>query len=55
LALCAQSNPEATLETPVSARSRSSGSSSGRMSPLSIARFHQGIDSSFDLSTRGFK
>jgi predicted DsbA family dithiol-disulfide isomerase len=37
-ALCFQSGPDATLETPIRARSRSSGSRSGRMSPLSIAR-----------------
>jgi len=38
-ALCGQSGPDATLETPISARSRSNGSRSVRMSPLSIARF----------------
>ena len=38
LALCGQSGPDATLETPIRARSRSSGSRSGRMSPLLIAR-----------------
>ena len=39
LALCCQSGPDATWETPISARSRSNGSRSLRMSPLLIARF----------------
>src|SRR5215831_11821030 len=39
LALCFQSGLEATLETPIRARSRSNGSRSLRMSPLLIARF----------------
>ena len=39
LALCCQSGLVATLATPISARSRSIGSRSLRMSPLSIARF----------------
>jgi hypothetical protein len=39
LALCCQSGPDATWETPISARSRSNGSRSLRMSRLSIARF----------------
>jgi len=38
LALCCQSGPDATWETPISARSRSNGSRSLRMSPLFIAR-----------------
>ena len=38
LALCCQSGPDATWETPISARSRSNGSRSLRMSPLLIAR-----------------
>ena len=37
-ALSGQSGVEATLETPTNARSRSMGSRSGRISPLSIAR-----------------
>ncbi len=37
-ALSPQSGADATLATPTSARSRSTGSRSGRMSPLSIAR-----------------
>jgi len=37
LALCCQSGPIATLETPISARSRSNGSMSLRMSPLFMA------------------
>src|SRR6202007_1101723 len=39
LALCCQSGLVATLATPISARSRSIGSRSLRMSPLFIARF----------------
>jgi hypothetical protein len=39
LALCCQSGPEATWETPTSARSRSNGSISLHMSPFLIARF----------------
>jgi len=39
LALCCQLGPDATWETPISARSRSNGSRSLRMSPLFIARF----------------
>ena len=39
LALCCQSGPEARLETPISARSRSIETRSLRMSPLLIARF----------------
>src|SRR4029077_5724587 len=39
LALCCQSGPDATWETPISARSRSNGSRSLRMSQLLIARF----------------
>jgi hypothetical protein len=39
LALCCQSGPDATWETPIRARSRSNGSRSLRMSPLLIARF----------------
>lgn len=39
LALCCQPGPEDTLETPTSARIRSSGSRSLRMSPLLTARF----------------
>jgi hypothetical protein len=39
LALCCQSGPDATWETPISARSRSNGSRSLRMSRLLIARF----------------
>src|ERR1700686_629796 len=39
LALCCQSGPDATLETPIRARSRSNGSRSLRMSPFLIARF----------------
>lgn len=39
LALCCQSGVEATLDTPMSARSRSNGSRSLRMSPLFTARF----------------
>jgi hypothetical protein len=39
LALCCQSGLDATWETPISARSRSNGSRSLRMSPLLIARF----------------
>jgi hypothetical protein len=39
LALCCQSGLEATLETPIRARSRSKGSRSRRMSPLLMARF----------------
>src|SRR5690242_7295638 len=39
LALCCQSGLVATLATPISARSRSMGSRSLRMSPLLIARF----------------
>src|SRR5579863_7234472 len=39
LALCCQSGLLATLDTPISARSRSNGSRSLRMSPLLIARF----------------
>lgn len=38
-ALCCQSGLDATLETPMSARSRSNGSRSLRISPLLIARF----------------
>jgi hypothetical protein len=38
-ALCCQSGLEATLETPMRARSRSNGSRSLRISPLLIARF----------------
>jgi hypothetical protein len=39
LALCCQSGPDATWETPISARSRSNGSRSLRMSRLLMARF----------------
>ena len=39
LALSCQSGPVATLETPISARSRSNGSRSLRMSPLFVAAF----------------
>src|ERR1700689_351280 len=39
LALCCQSGPDATWETPIRARSRSNGSRSLRMSQLMIARF----------------
>ena len=39
LALCCQSGVDATLETPIRARSRSNGSRSLRISPLLIARF----------------
>jgi hypothetical protein len=39
LALCCQSGLLATLDTPISARSRSNGSRSLRMSPLLMARF----------------
>src|SRR5579872_4825283 len=39
LALCCQSGLVATLATPISARSRSIGSRSLRMSPFLIARF----------------
>jgi hypothetical protein len=39
LALCCQSGPDATWETPINARSRSNGSRSLRISPLLIARF----------------
>ena len=39
LALCCQSGLDATWATPMSARSRSNGSRSFRMSPLQIARF----------------
>src|SRR5258706_11752435 len=39
LALCCQSGPVATLETPMSARSRSNGSRSLHMSPLLMAVF----------------
>ena len=39
LALCCQSGPEATWETPISARSRSNGSRSLRISPLFMAAF----------------
>jgi len=38
LALCCQSGPVATLDTPISARSRWIGSRSLRMSPLLMAR-----------------
>lgn len=38
-ALCGQSGVDATLDTPIRARSRSNGSRSLRMSPLLIARF----------------
>ena len=38
LALCCQPGPEAIWETPISARNRSKGSRSLRMSPLRIAR-----------------
>jgi hypothetical protein len=39
LALCCQSGLDATLETPIRARSRSNGSRSLRMLPLLMARF----------------
>jgi hypothetical protein len=39
LALCCQSGLDATLETPISARSKSNGSRSLRMSQLLMARF----------------
>src|SRR6266542_2928638 len=38
LALCRQSGPDAILETPIRARSKSNGSRSPRISPLLIAR-----------------
>ena len=37
-ALCCQSGPDATLETPIRARSKSKGAGSLRMSPLLMAR-----------------
>ena len=39
LALCCHSGPEATWETPISARSRSNGSRSLRISRVLMARF----------------